>query len=239
MESSEGLEKEGSDTIKTTITKSDLVRSLLGDGEKQETFDGHPRPDDGRNVLPTWRTLAVDARGNLIRPMHGVASDWSLLLHLRSTRRAKQTQSYDDTIDLKNQIYLWITKVAAVLAAGRPSERIFEYRYEEFTKEFRRATRALGLKNIVPYQCRHSGASLDKAGQHRTMLEIKKTVKVEVRQQHCPVRKIWKTGAGPVRSQQKSTNLLRSHRLSSRGAYLWETPSRGRFAPSLMVAASS
>ena len=62
------------------------------------------------------------------------------------------------------------------------------------------------------------------------MLEIKKKGKVEVREQQCPVRKIWKTGAGPVRSQQKSTNLLRSHRLSSRGAYLWETPSRGRFA---------
>ena len=44
-------------------TKSDVVRSLLGDGEEQETFDGHPLPDDGRNVLPTWRTLAVDARG--------------------------------------------------------------------------------------------------------------------------------------------------------------------------------
>ena len=76
-------------------------------------------------------------------------------------------------MDLRNQIYPWITKVAAVLAAGRPSERIFEYRNEEFTKEFRRATGALGLKNIVPYQCRHSGASLDNAGQHRTMLEIK------------------------------------------------------------------
>ena len=57
-----------------------------------------------------------------------------------------------------------------------------------------------------------------------------KTEKVEVRQQHCSVRKIWKTGADPVRSQQKSTNLLRSHRLSSRGKNLWETPSRGRFA---------
>ena len=63
VESSEGLEKEGSDTIKTTITKSDLVRSLLGDGENQGTFGGNPRPDDGRNVLRTWRTLAVDGRG--------------------------------------------------------------------------------------------------------------------------------------------------------------------------------
>ena len=53
----------------------------------------------------------------------------------RSTRRASKTQSYDDAIDLRNQIYPWITTVAAVLAAGRPSERIFEYRYEDFTSK--------------------------------------------------------------------------------------------------------
>ena len=165
VESSEGLEKESSETIKSTIAKNDLVQSLLGDGEKQETFDGHPRPDDGRDVLPTWRTPAIDAT----RPdaMHGVASDWSLLLYSVQRGVSSKTQSYDDTIDLRNQIYPWITKVAAVLAAGRPSERIFKYRHE--------ATRAPGLKDIVPYQCRHSGASLDKAGRTtRTILEIKK-----------------------------------------------------------------
>ena len=65
-------------------------------------------------------------REDLIRPMHGVASDWSLLLHPVQRGVPSKTQSYDDTIDLKNQIYPWITKVAAVLAAGRFSERIFE-----------------------------------------------------------------------------------------------------------------
>ena len=103
-----------------------------------------------------------------------MACDWSLLLLAVQRGGPSKTQSYDGTIDLKKQIYPWITKVAAVLAAGRPSERIFEYRYEEFTKEFRRATRVLGSRNIDPYQCRHSGASLDKARLHRTMLEIKK-----------------------------------------------------------------
>ena len=111
LESSEGLEEEGSNTIKTTTTKNDLV--LLGDGEKQETFGGHTRPDDYRDVLPTWRSLAVDARGS-------------------------------------DQCMVW--------------------------------------------QAIH----------------------------HC--------SSTPFNEEQKSTNPLRSHRLGSRGAYLWETPSRGRFA---------
>ena len=52
---------------------------------------------------------------------------------------------------------------------------------------------------------------------------------MEDAQQHCAVREVGTTGANPVRPEQKSTKLLRSHRLSSRGAYLWQTPSRGRF----------
>ena len=39
-----------------------------------------------------------------------------------------------------------------------PQRGFFEYRYEDFTEEFRRATRALGMRDIVPYPCRHSGA---------------------------------------------------------------------------------
>ena len=180
-------------------------------------------------VVTYWRPgeLLQSMREDLIRPMHGVPSDWSLLFHPVQRGMPSKTQSYDDTIDLKNQIYPWITKVAAVLAAGRRSEKIFEYRFEDFSKEFRRATRALGLKDIVPYQCRHSGASLDKAGQHR-ILEIKK-------------RGRWKSDNSIARNENledwrrfspistKPTRLLRTHRLSSRGAYLWETPSRGRF----------
>ena len=102
--------------------------------------------------------LLQSRREDLIRPMQGVASGWSLLLHPVQRGVLSKTQSYDDTVDLRKQIHPWITEVAAVLAAGRPSERIFEYRYEDFTEEFRRATRALGMRDIVPYPCRHSGA---------------------------------------------------------------------------------
>ena len=80
--------------------------------------------------------LLQSMRKDLIRPMHGVASDWSLLLHPVQRGVPSKTQSFDDTIDLKNQIYPWITKVAAVLAAGRPSEKIFEYRFEDSPRSF-------------------------------------------------------------------------------------------------------
>ena len=52
-----------------TRSRRPLPRVISGSGacwemvEKQETSDGHPYPDDGCNVLPTWRTLAVNERG--------------------------------------------------------------------------------------------------------------------------------------------------------------------------------
>ena len=63
LESSERVEKESSDKIRTTTSKDDLVRRLLGNGKTQETADGHPRADNDRNLLPPWRTTAVKARG--------------------------------------------------------------------------------------------------------------------------------------------------------------------------------
>ena len=100
--------------------------------------------------------LLQSLREDLIRPMHDVVSDLSLLLLPVQKGVSSESQSYDVTIDLKNQIYSLITKVTAVLTVGRLSEKIFEYRYEDFFKEFRRVTRTLKLKDVIPQQCRHS-----------------------------------------------------------------------------------
>ena len=78
---SEGLEKKGSDTIKTTVAKNDLLWSLLGNGEKQETSDGHPCPDDGCDVLPSGELLQ-SVREDLIRQ----CMVWQAIGHCSSTQ---------------------------------------------------------------------------------------------------------------------------------------------------------
>ena len=178
VESSEGLEKKGSDKINTTIAKVDLVRSLLGDGEKQEPFDGHPRPDDGRDVLPTWRTPAIDARG----PDQIQCMVWQAIGHCSSTpsstRRAEQNtelRRHDRLREIKSipGSPKWLQSWRlAVPPRGSSSTDT-----KTSPKSFEEQHVLLGLKDNCPYQCRHSGALLDKAGQHRTMLEIKKKKK--------------------------------------------------------------
>ena len=220
-ESSGGLEKEGSDKIKTTITKSDLARSLLGDGEEQETFDGRPRPGDGRKVLPTWRTLAVDAKG-LDQTNAWCGKRLVITPPRRSTRRTKQnTLSYDDTIDLTKS-NLSLDHQSGCSLGGWPSLR------EDLpSTDTKNSPRNFGEQHAHWDRGTLFRTSAAILGRHWTKRDNtaprwrSKTEKVEVRQMHCPVRKIWKSGASPERSQQQSTNQLRSHRLSSRGAYLW------------------
>ena len=171
-------------------------------------------------------------REDLIRPMHGLASDWS-------HEACRAIKSYDDTIDLRNQIYPWITRVVAILAAGPPFERIFEYRYKDFTKEFRRATRALGLKDIVPYQCRHSGPSLDKAGQHRTMLEIKKQGRWKSDYSIARYKKCGRLAQIQSDLNKSQPTCFEATDLALEELIFWRHRFEDVLRPSLMVAASS
>ena len=226
-----GWEKEGSDKIKAAIAKNDLVQSVLGDGEKQETFDGHPRLDGGRDVLLTWRTLAVGARG----PHQTNAWCGKRLVTApphRSTRRAEQNTELrrHDRLEKSN---LSLDHQNGCSRGGRPSLR------EDLRVPIRRLHQGVSKSNTCTGAEGHCSVPVPSlwgvTGQSGTTPhhagDQKNRCKVEVRQQHCrDTKKLGQAGADPVRSQQKSTDLLRSHRLSSRGVYLWETPSRGCFA---------
>ena len=182
VESPEGLEKESSDKAKATTAKNDLWSGVCWEMVRNK------KPLMAIHVLMmvvTYcrpRELLQSMREDLIRPMYGVASDWSLLLHpvQRGVRRHDRLEKPNLSLDHQK----------GCSPGGRPSLR------KDFRVPIRglHHRRALGLKDIVPYQCRHSGASLDKAGQQPHHGGDQKTGKLEVRQLHCTIRRIWKTG---------------------------------------------
>ena len=103
----------------------------------------------GRKLAQAWRALRswrkrapTDSR----RPspimtwygVQGVANDWSLLFHPVQQSKASKTRSYNTKI----------TRVAAVLATDSPSEKIFVYRHENFTKKLQKTTWVLRLKDF-------------------------------------------------------------------------------------------
>ena len=58
---------------------------------------------------------------------------------------------------------------------GKESDFIWTFSYPDFTREFGRSVKRLGIQHsVVPYMARHSGPSIDRVTGLRDLLEIQK-----------------------------------------------------------------
>ena len=117
--------------------------------------------------------LLQSEQDDLIKPMHGVASDWTLLLHTVHRGVPSKTQNYDDTIDLNSKIYPLGYQGRRSSAKRLPLTGNLPVLVRRLLQGISKNDPSAGLPDVVFCQYRHSGASLDKAGRHRTMLAIK------------------------------------------------------------------
>ena len=78
----------------------------------------------------------------------------------------------DDSLPLDSKILPWFPAFCEVLAEGPPEEKIFDFSYQDLVREFGRSRRRLRIKRLVPYQTRHSGASIDLCLSHRSLREV-------------------------------------------------------------------
>ena len=67
----------------------------------------------------------------------------------------------------------FLDPVLRMLSKKPGDESLFGYDYPSFTKVFQTAARRIGLK-LVPYLCRHSGASIDRSKKLRSQEEVQK-----------------------------------------------------------------
>ena len=112
-------------------------------------------------------------RRDLNRPMAQVCQDWTVLLWPAERDGRSKVLGSDDSLSLSTRIIPWFTQVVEALADGPDAEPIFNFSYADFVKEFTRARRKLRIKKLVPYQCRHSGASVDLCNNYRSVAEVK------------------------------------------------------------------
>ena len=111
-------------------------------------------------------------RQDLNKPMHGVSPAWTVLLWPSARDGRSKVLGSDDSLPLDSKILPWFPALCEVLAEGPKEEKIFDFSYQDLVREFGRSRRRLRIKRLVPYQTRHSGASIDLCLSHRSMREV-------------------------------------------------------------------
>ena len=111
-------------------------------------------------------------RGCVLPPTHSGGA-WAILLFPQEEAERSKTNQSDDTVLMDGGRCPWMKPVYSVLAQGPRGEKVFPWKYARLARVFGLAARRIGVP-LVPYQGRHSGASIDAARRHRPLLEIQK-----------------------------------------------------------------
>ena len=100
------------------------------------------------------------------------AKFWALLLDPLEEGKPSKTGEFDNSVILDQPWVVQLSPALAELAARPATESVWPFDYGEYASQFRQASLALGI-SVVPYQARHSGASLDRMNGFRSLLEVK------------------------------------------------------------------
>ena len=84
-----------------------------------------------------------------------------------------KTGEFDLSVILDSPWIQFMMGLLSELKVHRAGMTLWPFTYPELVAKFTTATLALGLKGLVLYQTRHSGASLDRISNRRSLTEVK------------------------------------------------------------------
>jgi integrase len=101
---------------------------------------------------------------DIIQPTRREAGPMSIIIFPKERQRASKTGYMDNSCLLDCTWMTWLPfAISAYLAeTGKTHGYLFEFNYPQFSSAFMTACRRLNIKDVVPYQWRHSGASIDR-----------------------------------------------------------------------------
>ena len=127
-------------------------------------FEAYLRPCEMLSLTPS----------SFLAPARGGVPSWVVLLFPQTAKERSKTGEADDTISLDSDRCQWMAPIFEQMARCQPaSGRLLRMNYAEYLLIFRRAAANLGIE-MVPYQGRHSGASVDRAEGRRSLEAIQK-----------------------------------------------------------------
>ena len=110
----------------------------------------------------------------LVRPSRGALNEWALLLAAQEYETPTKTGDFDHSVALDSAwLRPWVQPFLEALKQQSPTAPLWDFRYGEYLDMFRQAARSLGL-DLSPYQTRHSGPSIDRARDWRSLYDVQK-----------------------------------------------------------------
>lgn len=112
-------------------------------------------------------------RMGLARPTAGVTSCWSMITSLSETTDTSKTGSKDDSILLDSEWLRFLDPMLESMSRGPQMDYVWKFDYSEYIAVFNACCQDLKLE-LVPYQARHSGPSIDRAAKTTDLDEVRK-----------------------------------------------------------------
>ena len=165
-------------------------------------FEAYLRPGEMLSLKPL-EILGTDGGG---------VRSWVILLFPQAGTARSKTRDADDTISLDSKRCLWMGPVFERLQQRQPQDKVLlNLHCAEYLLLLRRAAANLQV-DMVPYQGRHSGASVDRAENLRTLESMQEPRTMEISQVCAPLRekrtcqpklvRARSIGPGTMRAQQ-------------------------------------
>ncbi|CAK0800111.1 unnamed protein product, partial [Prorocentrum cordatum] len=139
-------------------------------------------------VFAIWAALAVElcrlgaplvgemlslTSDSFLAPTEHAVQNWVVWLFPEAGVARSKVGSADDTIPCDSGRCPWMCHIFKALKDRQSSRPLLDLSYPQFLCLFRRAATNIGV-DVVPYQGRHSGASLDRATGRRPLEEVQK-----------------------------------------------------------------
>ena len=107
-------------------------------------------------------------------PIGRVAPCWTVLAHPEEQESRSKTGEFDVSIPLDSSWCTFMAPVWKQLRRDGGTQQLWSFDYPTFCHLFKKAKDALRIPTLVPYQMRHSGPSIDRSRDLRSMREIPK-----------------------------------------------------------------
>ena len=113
-------------------------------------------------------------RGDMVPPAPGVTKHWSIIICAEETGKLTKLGASDDSVILDSEWCLALQPAFESLTAGDRKAPLWDFVYADLLKELRLIGQTLCLPELLPYQLRHSGASIERTSGVRTQADIMK-----------------------------------------------------------------